>query len=185
MKKYLILLEILFNRVKYNLLFGEKSKIRNIYTEGNFTLDISKKTFQEIIIDSANFRKYCAIRIRNNGFLKIGNGVFFNSFCSINCLDNIIIGNNCVFGENVKIYDHNHKFSSGLILIREQGYSTSPITVGNNCWIGSNVTILKGAKIGDNVVIGAGSTISEKIPSNSVVKNSSDLMIEKLKWKDQ
>ena len=83
MKKYIVTLEILLNRFKYNIYFGEKSKIRNIYTEGDFTLDISKETFQEIIIDSVTFRRYCAIRIRNKGFLKIGRDVFFNNFCSI------------------------------------------------------------------------------------------------------
>ena len=59
--------------------------------------------------------------------------------------------------------------------------------------VGKNLQIKKSAKfffcknivIGNNVVIGAGCTISEKIPSNSVVKNSSDLIIERLKWKDQ
>jgi acetyltransferase-like isoleucine patch superfamily enzyme len=42
------------------------------------------------------------------------------------------------------------------------------IIVGNNCFIGCRTTILPGVKIGDNVIIGAGSVVNRDIPSNSV-----------------
>lgn len=42
------------------------------------------------------------------------------------------------------------------------------ITIGNNCFIGCRSTILPGVKIGDNVIIGAGSVVNRDIPSNSV-----------------
>ncbi len=43
-----------------------------------------------------------------------------------------------------------------------------PITVGNNVWIGANSTILAGVTIGDNTVIGAGSVVTKDIPANVV-----------------
>lgn len=42
------------------------------------------------------------------------------------------------------------------------------IDIGNNVFVGSNVTILYGVKIGNNVVIGAGSIVNRDIPDNSV-----------------
>lgn len=42
------------------------------------------------------------------------------------------------------------------------------VVIGNNVWMGMNVTILGGARIGDNVIIGAGSIVTKSIPSNSV-----------------
>jgi len=43
------------------------------------------------------------------------------------------------------------------------------ITVGNNTFIGMNCTILAGAEIGSNCIIGGGSVVRGKIPDNSVV----------------
>ena len=43
-----------------------------------------------------------------------------------------------------------------------------PITVGNNVWIGAGSTILAGVSIGDNSVIGAGSVVKKSIPANVV-----------------
>lgn len=108
--------------------------------------------------------------IENNGKIQIGNGVFMNKNCSINCLENVTIGNDCLFGENVKIYDHNHKFRNFDKPIAKQGFKTAPVYIGNNCWFGSNVVILKGVHIGDHVIVGAGCIINKNIPANTIVK---------------
>lgn len=114
----------------------------------------------------------------STGKLVLGNNISFNNDCSINCHGKIIIGDNCIFGENVKMYDHNHVYKRCDIPIAKQGFSVGEIKIGSNCWIGSNVTILKGADIGDNVVIGANCLIYKSIPSNSVVKSQQELVIE-------
>ncbi len=105
------------------------------------------------------------------GKLHIGNDCFLNNQCSINCLGAITIGNDCQFGENVYLYDHNHKHSDADKLISGQGYNTGSIRIGNNCWIGSNVVILKDVTIGDNVVIGAGCVVHRSIASGTIVIN--------------
>lgn len=61
------------------------------------------------------------------------------------------------------------------------GYTTGNVTIGNRCWIGSNVVILKGANIGDNCVIGAGCIISGNIESGTLVKPSTNNVVEKIK----
>lgn len=122
------------------------------------------------------FRRNCYIYVENGGKLKIGDKCFFNNGCSINALDSVTIGERCLFGENVKIYDHNHKYADINTPIKYQGFSTKPVTIGNNCWICSNVTILKGVTIGNNVVIGAGCLIHEDIADNTVVKLKTELI---------
>ena len=52
-----------------------------------------------------------------------------------------------IFGENVKVYDHNHCYKDRTRLIKEQGYTSAPIHIGEHCWIGSNTIILKGVTI--------------------------------------
>ena len=76
--------------------------------------------------------------------LTVGVGCWFNKFCSVGAREMIEIGDNCIFGENVKIYDHNHKHEIGNIPFKDQGFTTRPIKIGNNCWVGSNVVIVPG-----------------------------------------
>jgi len=184
MKKLIIISKIIYNRLKLKLLLGSKVHIKTLITEKNLILDFDKTSCQNLTINVVNFRQNCCIRIRNKGSVMIGYDVFFNSFCSINCLDSITIGDYCIFGENVKLYDHNHRFNQANIPFKKQGFSTGAIIIGNNCWIGSNVTILKNVTIGDNVVVGAGCTIDQNIPSNSIVKSDTNIIVENIKWKE-
>lgn len=112
------------------------------------------------------------------GNIIIGEDVFFNNNCSIHSRCKVIIGDNCLFGEGVKIYDHNHIHNLDGTLFRNQGFKSREVVIGKNVWIASNVIILQGVSIGDNCVIGAGCIIHTNVPSNSVVINNQDLIIK-------
>lgn len=141
----------------------------------NFSFYPKSKVFLE---DNINLRNYCNILVGNDAILNISSNVFMNNYCSINCLENIEIGENTLFGEGVKIYDHNHQYSSEKI--EHQEFNTAPIKIGKNCWLGSNVIILKGVTIGDNVILGAGCVVHKDIPSNSIVINKQEKIIRNL-----
>lgn len=114
--------------------------------------------------------------LENLGGVKIGDNVFFNHDCSITCNGSTItIESGTIFGEGVKIYDHNHCYQDTELPIKEQGYTVAPVTIGSHCWIASNVVILKGVTIGDNCVIGAGCIIYKDVPANTVVVNHQNL----------
>ncbi|MDY4077780.1 MAG: acyltransferase [Clostridium sp.] len=146
---------------------------------------IIKKVFYKIIFRGKvkfgkgfTFRKGFSISIEGQGKIQVGKDVFFNNYCSLNSLDSITIGDDCIFGSNIQIYDHNHRFKDKEKGIMEQGYTKAPIKIGTNCWIGSNVTILKGVTIGDNVIIGAGCVIDKDIPNNVIVRQNGNLIME-------
>lgn len=132
----------------------------------------------------STFRKYFSIYIEQDAQIEVGNQCFFNHGCSINALKKVKIGDGCIFGENVKIYDQNHRFADVQVAIKDQGFSVAEVTIGKHCWIGSNTVILKGVTIGDNCVIGAGCVISEDIPSNSVVTGNRIVEIKALRKKE-
>ena len=160
-----------------NLLEKIVDKIRMILQKNFFILKYKKKIkfFKRVY-----FRRYFCVNITNNGEVTIGNDVFFNRNCSINCHKSINIGDNTILGENVKIYDHNHVFTNSTMAIRKQGFTSDKVIIGKNCWIGSNATILKGVTIGDNVIIGANCLVYKSIPSNKIVKNNSNLVIKEI-----
>lgn len=87
---------------------------------------------------------------------------------------NLVItdGANVTFGDHVFIAP-NCCFTTAEHAIdpaqRKAGIEVAkPITVGNNVWIGAGSTILAGASIGDNTVIGAGSVVTKSIPANVI-----------------
>lgn len=130
-----------------------------------------------IIGKKLTFRRSFHVMIEKNGKVQIGSNVFFNNGCSLSSLKLIEIGDYTIFGENVMIYDHNHKFRQKDRPIKEQGYSIEEIKIGKNCWIGSNAVILKGVHIGDNSVIGAGCVVSFDVPANTIVKSDMNCYI--------
>ncbi len=128
-----------------------------------------------------SIRNYCNILVSNDAELHIGNNVFMNNYCSINCLEKIEIGENTLFGEGVKLYDHNHQYSASPdFKVEHQKFNSAPIKIGKNCWLGSNVIVLKGVTIGDNVIIGAGCVIHKDIPANSMIINKQEHIVKNL-----
>jgi acetyltransferase-like isoleucine patch superfamily enzyme len=116
----------------------------------------------------------------SGGKIEIGSGVFFNQRCLMVCRSGIFIENNCIFGPNVTIYDHDHEFNkeSGISL---HTYKESTVVIGEGTWVGANAIILKGTSIGKNCIIGAGAIVRGNIPDNSIVKLGNKLEIISMK----
>lgn len=101
------------------------------------------------------------------GHLEIGARTYVGQFSVICARDAIMIGSDCLIAEHVSIRDQDHRFGPGIITA-EAGFSTGPITVGNNVWIGAKATVTKGVSIGHNVVIGANAVVTRDIPANCI-----------------
>lgn len=154
---------------------------------GALTLSWYKVVYGDALrlADVPKARKDFSLFIEPGATVSIGKGVFFNNHCSINCRRSVAIGDYCLFGEGVRIYDHNHRFNARGVPITEQGFTCAPVTIGENCWIGSNVVILKGATIGDNCVVGAGCVVSGEIPHESLCTAGRDLQISPVRYRDE
>ena len=145
---------------------------------------ILKIRYGKRIIIGRNFkvRKRFDIYIGPNAKLINGDNVFFNNDCSINCMNQIYIGNDNLFGENVRVYDHNHIFNNKK-LNKNISFSVKKVIIGNNNWIGSNVTILSNSIIGDNNVIGANTVVNEEIKNDNLIKLKNNVTISKITYK--
>lgn len=171
---YYFLRKKIFSELRKN----KKSLIPNSTKIGNYTHCIISGSGTLLFHENIEIRNSCNFVVGKNAQLQIGENVFMNNYCSINCLENIEIGENTLFGEGVKLYDHNHQYSANKI--EHQAFNTAPIKIGKNCWLGSNVVILKGVTIGDHVIIGAGCVVHKDIPSGTVVINKQEYLIKNL-----
>ena len=80
----------------------------------------------------------------------------------------VVIGDRCVIGANVSIFDTDfHASDSAVRSSTEDGNSaiTKPVTIGNDVFIGTGCIIMRGSKIGDKAVISAGSVVMGNIPA--------------------
>lgn len=110
------------------------------------------------------------VKIGDNTRIGIGNTV----------IGPVTIGNHVHLAQNVVLSGLNHNFQNAQKTISEQGVSTKPITIANNCWIGANTVILAGVSIGQGSVIGAGSVVTKSIPPFSLAVGNPARVIKQL-----
>lgn len=78
------------------------------------------------------------------------------------------IGSNVHITADCSILQHDYSWAVLQHMTGEVLGSCGKVHIGNNVFIGQKTLILKGADIGDNVIIGAGSVVSKKLEGNAV-----------------
>ena len=78
------------------------------------------------------------------------------------------MGENSACSQYCFISGQSHRYEDVSVNFLRQGCKIDPVVIGKNVWIGSNSVILPGVKIGDNSIIGAGSTVVEDVPPYTV-----------------
>jgi len=110
-----------------------------------------------------------------------GRHVFIGPHFHVRCPANLTLGERCGIGSYARIWNYapvklgDDFLSAAGLTINSGGHDVStmvpfskPVSIGDRVWCGVNVTILAGVTIGDDVVIGAGSVVTEDLPSNVV-----------------
>lgn len=134
-----------------------KNTIINFYeTEGDL------KIAENCYIDSYfGIGKGCSVNIKS--------GTVFNGHAAIKLGEstNLTIGENCLIAPG--LYMSTTDWHTIIdIETQERINKAKDISIGNHVWIAQDVKILKGAVIGHDSVIGAGSVVVGHIPSNVV-----------------
>ena len=143
---------------EHNVSTGNDSKkqnnfIKSIINTKNDNFYINKKfncNFGKNIFIGDNFYSSFNLTIVDENSVKFG--------------DNIYLGPNCTFNTINTPLDKNKR--------KERIISANEIIIGNNIYFEGSITVLSGVKIGDNVIIKAGSLIDKDIPCNSLVEGN-------------
>lgn len=130
-----------------------------------------KKILRKLIYrEKSSGEKYIAYCKR--GGATIGNNVTVysakNTTIDETSLQHIFIGDNTQITAGVIILAHDYSYSVLGNIYGELPRQQRDTIIGKNVFIGMNSIILMGSNIGDNVIIGAGSVVSGRIPSNTV-----------------
>lgn len=129
---------------------------------------------ENVIINQFNF-----VTVKSNAKLSIGKNTYITR-ATISCLGEVSIGENCILGEGMKIFDHNHEYTKEPFSVSKTNFNIGKVKMGNNVWTGANVVILKDVTIGNNVILGAGCVIHKDVPDNSIIINKQDQLVKVL-----
>lgn len=98
--------------------------------------------------------------------IEVGDNFFANYNLVILDVAKVTIGDNVFIAPNVAIYTAGHPVHyEARNTMYEYGIA---VTIGDNCWIGGNTVICPSVKVGNGVVIGAGSVVTKDIPDNVI-----------------
>jgi acetyltransferase-like isoleucine patch superfamily enzyme len=99
-----------------------------------------------------------------NGSLVLGEQIFMNTGATVVATHRIEVGDNCLIGDLVAIFDSNHH------ALEPSGPTrVAPVRLGANVWVGRSATILPGVTVGEHAVIAAGSIVTEDVPPKTLV----------------
>lgn len=117
--------------------------------------------------DCCRFGRHVVLETWGQGEVVIGDNVRLNAGVHIVAHERITIGSDCLIGEYSSVRDADHVVSL-MSKTRTQGHHAKAIVIGSNVWIGRGVAVLKGVKVGDDVVIGANSVVTRDVAPRSV-----------------
>lgn len=116
------------------------------------------------IADGVVFDKNVTIWQVKNGKIDIGEKCYIGIGTIINSsIDgSISIGKNTLIGAYVLVQDNDHGISRDDLIIN-QGNQSSPINIGEDCWIGAHSIVLRGSTLGNHSVIGASALVKGNV----------------------
>ena len=89
---------------------------------------------------------------------------------SVVCDERVTIGDRVWVGANAIITDTDfHPLDPVARRERPLDASAAPVEIADDVFIGMNALILKGARIGEGAVLGAGSVVSRDVPAGAIV----------------
>lgn len=126
---------------------------------------------------SSWLRKVClkSMGVKLEGDIYVGEGTKFVNPGMLKIGDKVCIGEHSIIASHAPIFIGNNFLSSSGLYINSGSHHVetlepfhASITIGNYVWCGMRVTICSGVSIGNNVVIGAGSVVTQSLPDNCV-----------------
>jgi acetyltransferase-like isoleucine patch superfamily enzyme len=88
---------------------------------------------------------------------------------SIYAEEEVKIGRDCLFSQNVLISDSEHVTAPGISPVTSGLRVRGPVHIGDRCFVGKNVTILPGVVLGNDCLVGAGAVVTKSFGERSVI----------------
>ena len=127
-----------------------------------------------------------------HGTIAVGDHVYIGDDCIISCAQRVEIGRGTLLAHGVQVFDNDSHPTDALL--REQDLLTilgersgarpplasASVSIGDRVWIGFNAIVLKGVRIGEASIVGAGSVVAADVPPYSVVAGNPARLVKQM-----
>ena len=122
------------------------------------------KCGEKVFIDSST-------EIADPKIVSIGNFCHIQMNCVLWGYGGFKIGDGTILAHDIQIFARNHNYDSDDLhsIPYDERDIPRKVVIGKNVWIGARTTILPGVTIGDGVVIGAASVVTQDVPAYAVI----------------
>ena len=165
---------------KGNIIFIGKN------SEGIFNLRIRGNNNKIVVGESCTFGEQCSVWMDgNNCEIIIGDNSTFTWGIEFNAQENyskIHIGKDCMFSNHIIVRTSDshpiYSIDTGIRINQPKD-----VFIGNHVWIAPNVKIMKGANIGNGVIVGSDTTVTKAIPENTMcIGRPAKVVKENIRW---
>lgn len=162
----------------------KKFFLRKYTGRGNGTIQIGSffKCSNNVTSNSIGLIQPCVFNISTEGSrIVIGNnvGISGSTICATKLVeigDNVLIGSGCLITDtDAHPLDWRDRREG-----KNEKKGISPVIIGNDVFIGARSIVLKGVKIGDRSIVGAGSVVTKEIPSDCIVAGNPAKIIKRM-----
>jgi acetyltransferase-like isoleucine patch superfamily enzyme len=110
------------------------------------------------------------------GKLRFGDRVFVNVGTTIIAVEEIVVGDDVAFANEVYVMDSDSHGVEG------RPHKQAPVRIGDGCWIGARAMILPGVTIGKRVLVAAGAVVTRDVPDDSLVAGNPARVVRALTY---
>jgi len=143
--------------------------------------DLTIKIGTRVIIHGVT--TFAAGKVYKETILEIGSNTHLGHQVDISVGSKVIIGDHVMISNRVSLVGYDfHPVDPDKRRKREAPgeEAADDIILEDNVWIGMNCIILKGTRIGENSIIGAGSLVKGDIPANCIAVGSPAKVVKKI-----
>ncbi|MBA3326740.1 MAG: acyltransferase, partial [Solirubrobacterales bacterium] len=95
----------------------------------------------------------------SGGEIDLGPRVQLGREVNLDAARSIVLGEHAGLAERTSILDSDHGHDGSDAFFMDQALKVGPVRIGRNVFIAANVVVLRGARVGDNSVVGAGALL--------------------------
>lgn len=121
-----------------------------------------------VLADGVQIHRGSLIEVGPDAAMRLGSNVWIGAGCVLAAAEQVTVGDRVLIGEHCSVRDGEHHVDA-LERRGEGRLVTTPVAIGNDVWIGAGARVLKGASIGDRVVVGANSVVRSSVANDLVV----------------
>jgi acetyltransferase-like isoleucine patch superfamily enzyme len=114
--------------------------------------------------------------ISGGGRIRMGDRVFVNCGTTIIAVQEIVVGDDVAFANEVFVMDSNSHGVEG------KPHVQSPVRIGDGTWLGNRAMVLPGVTIGRRVVVAAGAVVTRDVPDDSLVAGNPARVVRSLTY---